>query len=106
MSSAGGQLVTEARKRAGLTQAELAARMGTHQSVVARWETGRSLPSFENVRRAVRASGLDLVVGLSVLDDHDLALIRRELRLLPSQRLSNMVDAVRKLDRMHHSARG
>ncbi len=98
--------MTEARKRAGITQTELAARLGTHQSVVARWETGRSQPSFENVRRAVRASGLDLVVGLAAFDDHDLALIRRELRLLPSQRLSGMVDAVRKLDRMHHSTRG
>ncbi len=98
--------MTEARKRAGITQTELAARLGTHQSVVARWETGRSQPSFENVRRAVRASGLDLVVGLAAFDDHDLALIRRELRILPSQRLSGMVDAVRKLDRMHHSTRG
>jgi transcriptional regulator with XRE-family HTH domain len=96
----GGELIREARKRAGLTQSELAERLGSHQSVVARWETERARPDFATVRRAVRAAGFDLAVSLTPADEHDLALIRRELTLLPYQRLSEMVKAVNALDAM------
>ena len=99
-------LIIEARKRAGLTQAELAKRMGTYQSVVARWETGRTNPDFATVTRAVRTAGFDLSVSLHPADDHDLALIRRELRLLPHQRLSSMVEAVRALSAMEVASHG
>jgi len=102
----GGRLIVEARKRAGLTQAELAGRMRSHQSVIARWETGRTRPDFDMVLEAVRAAGFEVGFALHPLDDHDLALIRRELRLLPHERLSGMVDAVRKLDAMAAAARG
>lgn len=101
----GGLLIAEARKRAGLTQVRLAERMGTHQSVVARWETGRTTPTCETVVRAVRAAGFDVGLSLSLLDDHDLALIRRELALLPHERLSSMVEAVRALNDMSGAAR-
>lgn len=101
----GGRLIVEARKRAGLTQAQLAERMGTHQSVVARWENGGTTPTCETVVRAVRAAGFDLGVSLSPLDDHDLALIRRELALLPHERLSDMVEAMRALNNMSEAAR-
>lgn len=93
-------LIREARTRAGLTQRQLAGRLGTHQSVVARWETGRTNPDFETVITAIRACGLELEIGLTPADDHDLALIRRELGVLPHQRLARMVDAVRKLGKM------
>ncbi|HEY6628178.1 MAG TPA: helix-turn-helix transcriptional regulator [Acidimicrobiia bacterium] len=102
----GGQLIREARKRGGLTQHQLALRLESHQSVVARWETGRSQPDFDTVRKAVRAAGFDLGTTLSPTDDHDLGLIRRELKLLPHERLSRMVDAVRKFDAMSSAARG
>lgn len=98
-------LIAEARKRAGLTQAQLAERMGTHQSVVARWETGRTTPTCETTVRAVRAAGFDVGVSLNLLDDHDLALIRRELVLLPHERLSGMVEAVRALNNMSEAVR-
>ena len=58
-------LIVEARKRAGITQTELASRMGTHQSVVARWETGKTQPTLETVDRAVVAAGLKLTVTIS-----------------------------------------
>lgn len=93
-------LIVEARRRAGITQRELAKRLGTHQPVVARWEKNRASPDYETVVRAVRACGYDLNVSLSPADDHDLALIRRELRILPHERLSRMVDAVNEIDRM------
>lgn len=102
----GRLLIAEARKRAALTQAELAERMGTHQSVVARWETGRAAPTCETTVQAIRAAGFELSVSLTPLDDHDLALIRRELALLPHERLSGMVEAVRALSQMSESVRG
>jgi hypothetical protein len=52
----------------------------------------------------VRAAGYELGVSIHPGDDHDLALIRRELGLLPQQRLSAMVEAVRKLDAMSIAA--
>ena len=63
-----GQLISEARRRAGITQTELASRMGTHQSVVARWETGKTQPTLETVIKAVEAAGLELTVNISGSD--------------------------------------
>ena len=47
----------EARTRARLTQAELAARMKTTQSVVARLESGRSHPSTKTLAKVAKATG-------------------------------------------------
>lgn len=71
----GNDLVREARKRAGLTQQELAERAGTTQSAIARLEAGRAAPSFATVLTLVRACGLDLEVALvePPLDDLDQA---------------------------------
>jgi transcriptional regulator with XRE-family HTH domain len=100
-----GSLIVEARKRAGLTQAALAQRLGSHQSVVARWEAGRTDPDFVTVLRVIRAAGFELGISLHPVDDHDLALIRREVALLPHQRLSGMVEAVNKIETMSRVAR-
>ena len=54
----------KARQEAGLTQAELAARMGTQAPAVARLEkslaTGKHSPSLATLRRYVKACGKDL----------------------------------------------
>ena len=100
----GATLIREARKRAGLTQAELARRLGTHQPVIARWETGRTNPDFVTVQRATRAAGFEISVTLTPVDDHDLTLIRRELKLKPHERLAHMVSAATALARMEHAA--
>lgn len=47
----------EARTRAKLTQAELAERMQTTQSVIARLESGRSRPSTRTLDKIARATG-------------------------------------------------
>lgn len=52
-----------ARTRAGFTQAELAARMGTSQSAVARMESGR-LPSIKSLLRYAKAIGAKPVIKL------------------------------------------
>jgi len=45
----------DARQAAGLTQAEIASRMGTTQSVVARLEAARHMPTFDLVTRYAAA---------------------------------------------------
>ena len=45
-----------ARVRAGLTQAEVAARMGTTQSVVARLESGAQMPSVNTLLKFAKAT--------------------------------------------------
>jgi ribosome-binding protein aMBF1 (putative translation factor) len=52
------ELVHGMRTRAGLTQAELARRLGTTQSSVARMEGGGSLPTIEMLARLARATGV------------------------------------------------
>lgn len=46
-----------ARSRAGLSQSEVAQRMGTTQSVVARLESGKRPPSMRTVERFAQAVG-------------------------------------------------
>ncbi len=53
-----------ARSRAGLTQGEVAQRMGTTQSVIARLESGRRAPSMRSVQRYAQAVGARAVVHL------------------------------------------
>lgn len=53
-----------ARNRAGLTQADVAERMGTTQSAIARIESGRRQPSMRTVQRYAQAIGCKAVVRL------------------------------------------
>jgi len=97
--SSGGYLIAEARQRTGLSQTELARLLGSSQSLVARWETGRVAPGFATVVRAVRACGLDLSVGLHTYDaDHDV-LIADQLRLPPEERARRMLEHAATLER-------
>lgn len=84
----GGWLIREARRRAGLTQTELATRLDTTQSAVARWEARSHEPAFATVARAIRACGLDLQVRLVEAEDHDDGLIASMLSLAPAQRVA------------------
>lgn len=53
----------EARTRARLTQAELAERMKTTPSVVARLESGRARPSARTLEKIARATGARLRIS-------------------------------------------
>ena len=57
-----------ARKAAKLTQTELAQRLGTTQSAIARLEGGGVSPSFATLRRYAEATGTRLTVGLVQAD--------------------------------------
>ena len=53
-----------ARKRAQLTQAEIASRMGTTESAVSRLESGRVKPSTRTLERYAKATGHRLSIQL------------------------------------------
>jgi transcriptional regulator with XRE-family HTH domain len=59
----------KARQKAGLTQAQVAERMGTHAPAVARLEralaTGKHSPSIATVRSYVKACGKRLVLRVA-----------------------------------------
>lgn len=54
----------KARSRAGLTQSDVAKRMGTTQSVIARMESGSVLPSMSSLVRYAKVTGSRTVVKL------------------------------------------
>jgi transcriptional regulator with XRE-family HTH domain len=56
------EAVIDARNRVGLTQSELARKMGTTQPVVARLEGGRSRPSMRTLERLARATDTRLLI--------------------------------------------
>ena len=85
----GGSLIREARRRAGLTQQQLAERLGTTQSALARIESGRTEPSFRRVVEIVRACGLDLEPRLVESDDADWSVASRNLSLDVDTRVRN-----------------
>jgi transcriptional regulator with XRE-family HTH domain len=83
-----GDIIREARLRAGLTQRELARRAGTSQPAIARWESGEVVPSFERLRELVRACGLELSFRLFNYDDSYIPFIEERLDLSPDKRVA------------------
>jgi predicted transcriptional regulator len=53
-----------ARVRAGLSQGEVASRMGTSQSTIARLESGQTLPTTKTLLRYAEATGSKFQVRL------------------------------------------
>lgn len=88
-------VIAEARKRAGLTQAEVARRLGTTQSAIARLERGDNDPSWDRVRSIVDACGLELNVALNDPDPAELATLRRNLDLSTDERWTRIVNSGR-----------
>jgi ribosome-binding protein aMBF1 (putative translation factor) len=57
--------VLDVRNRAGLTQGELARKMGTTQPVVARLESGRTRPSLRTLQRLAKATDSRLLISFA-----------------------------------------
>jgi transcriptional regulator with XRE-family HTH domain len=101
----GGELIREARKRARLSQRELAERIHTTQTVIARWETGQRSPSFERVINAVRACGLEVAVGIVTPDDQHASLVKELLSMSPGERLDCLAKSRRAIEELVSAAR-
>ena len=91
-------LIRDARRAAGLTQAELAARLGISQSAIAKLEREGSNPTVETLDRVLRPTGhrLQLVAPAwgSAVDEPgpsiDVDLVNRHLKLTPAQRIAGL----------------
>ena len=99
-------LVREARKRARLTQAELADRARVPQSTIACIETGTRVPSSDMVERLVRAAGFEIRVRLGEPDPYTDSLFPRTLRRTPAQRLADATRTARFVLRGRQQLRG
>ncbi len=53
--------ILHARLQAGLTQKELADKIGTKQTGIARWENGSSSPRVSSLEKIAKATGASLV---------------------------------------------
>ncbi len=80
-------LLREAREKAGLTQRELAARAGTSQSAVARYERAKAMPDIETLNRLLEAAGFELRWTLQPLDATRDRQIRDAMQKPPKVRL-------------------
>ena len=89
-----GALIKRARIEAGWSQADLAARLGTRQPVVSRWERGLDEPRISTLARVMRALGRSLVL-VAEPDDVDRAQLRQQLALTPEERLASVVNLSR-----------
>ncbi len=87
--SSTGQLIRDARQAAGLTQAELAARLATTQSAVARLESERGNPRIATLARALAACGRELRIEAAPAQSSvDESLVAAQLRLTPAERIA------------------
>ncbi|MGH2674245.1 MAG: helix-turn-helix domain-containing protein [Actinomycetota bacterium] len=100
------RVLRQARRRAALTQRELAARAGVPQSVVARIESGAVTPRVDTLDRLLAAAG----EGLESVPRPGLGLDRSGYRELlrgsPGERLRRARTAARGLARLRERARG
>lgn len=105
---AAADLIRSSRLESGLTQVELAARMGTSQAVVARLERRGSNPTVATLDRALRASGRTLSLAaetapaLPAVDEQQ---IRAHLRMTPAERLHMHTASLRNLAALLGKAR-
>lgn len=86
-----GDIIRDARLRAGLSQTDLGERVGRDRTQIARWERHAVAPSLETLRELVQACGYDLSLRLEPLDRSDDEILRAALMLSPQERLQRML---------------
>lgn len=103
-------VVRDARTRAGLTQEELARRLGTTQSAIARLESAGSNPRVSTLERALEACGSRLQLSAAPAPSSiDETLVAEMLRLSPAERLRSFERSyagVREVARAAGASRG
>lgn len=84
-------LLREARHRAGLTQGQLASRLGISQAAISKLERPGVNPTFETLAAALRATGHELAIEAKPQRSGvDASLIRQQLKLSPTERLRGL----------------
>jgi transcriptional regulator with XRE-family HTH domain len=91
------QIIREARLKAGLTQTQLAERLGRERAQVARWEIGGQEPSFQNVVAVVEACGFAFNIEIAEREDDPIvdAELTESVLQAPQQRVQALIERVR-----------
>jgi transcriptional regulator with XRE-family HTH domain len=90
-----GRELSEARRRAGMTQRQLAERAGVPQPTVARIERDTVSPRVGTLQRLLGETGQELSVQPRLGEGVDRSLIRDRLILTPRERIGLAVAEVR-----------
>jgi len=90
-----GPLVREALTRAGLSPIDRAARPGTTQSAVSRWEHGHDEPRLSRLTAILAACGVRAGLTFAPDDGVDRAQIRQQLAMSPADRLASVTNVSR-----------
>jgi transcriptional regulator with XRE-family HTH domain len=89
--SESSSLLKEARRQAGLTQAQLARRLGVSQAAVAKLERPGANPTVDTLDDALWATGHRLALEVSVRRRGvDESLIRQQLAISPAERIRQL----------------
>ena len=110
------RLLQEARERAGLTQRELAKRVGTFQPAIAKLEQGTTNPTIDTLARCAAATGYALRVDLVPLpaddpvverykQDVDRSLLRENLRKPVDDRIRTLSEWQQAGDELQRATR-
>jgi transcriptional regulator with XRE-family HTH domain len=103
--SSAATLIRRARTDAGLTQTQLAERMATTQSAVARLERAGANPTVATLETALNAAGRRLELMAAKGTGVDETQIVERLRLSPAERLQTFQRSQRNLGRLAARAR-
>ena len=86
-------VVRSLRFRAGISQAELARRVGTTQSAISRWENGHEEPRWSTLQQLAEACELRCTIAVD--EDVDRAQLRAHLAMSPADRLRAVANVSR-----------
>ena len=95
--------VNQARRAAGLSQRELAAKCGIPQPAIARIEKGRQVPRYDTLLRLLDACGFELRLGPKRGDGVNREQIRGWLALSPAERAQGIAQYGRFLERLQRA---
>jgi transcriptional regulator with XRE-family HTH domain len=77
----------------GLSDAELAARVGVARETITRWRSGAQRPSLDALEELAAAAGAQLDVRVVEADAEYIALVGDQLDLTPTERLQTLLGA-------------
>ncbi|HJR25082.1 MAG TPA: helix-turn-helix transcriptional regulator [Acidimicrobiales bacterium] len=90
----GNHLIREVRRRAGLSQTELAERLGTTQSAIARIERHGS-PTLARLSEVAQACGFDIHLRLVPFDAEEWGQVKANAELPAEERVRRSLGAIR-----------
>ena len=106
----GGSVLREARRRHGITQAQLAARARTSQAAISRIERGLVSPAVSTLATLLDLLGEELVLESRAIDyGHDRTLLRQNLAYSPEERIRRQAEwsrGMRSIELAGRRARG